>query len=146
MLQVIIFIRDVYISLLEQDHQKEAAVQERYKMYKNTATYKNAIQLEYKVDNIWNSTVFAKKSEAGQLPEICLLGAASTLTLTPLPGSDDGNEKLSWSPMSRLWCLDRGSKGNKVLSRWQKEVTWSPMFRLWCLGRGLKSNEGLSQR
>ena len=71
-------------------------------MYKNTATYKNAMQLEYKIDGIWNSTVFAKESEAGQLPEICLSGAASALTLSPLPGSGYGNEKLSWSPMSRL--------------------------------------------
>ena len=68
-------------------------------MYKNTATYKNATQLEYEIEGIRNSTVFAKESEA--LPEICLSGAPSASTLSPLLGSGDGNEKLPWSPMSR---------------------------------------------
>ena len=81
--------------LLEQDHQEGVDVRERYEMYKNTAIYKNATQLEYKIDGIWNSTVFAKKSEAGQLSEICLSGAASALTFIPLSGNGDGNEKLS---------------------------------------------------
>ena len=72
--------------------------------------YKNATELEieagnnkeYEMNGIRNSTVFAKESKAGQLSEICLSGTASALTLTPLPGRGDGNEKLSWSPMSRL--------------------------------------------
>ena len=72
--------------------------------------YKNATQLEfeagndeeYEMDDIRNSTAIAKESEAGDLPESCLSGVASALTLSPLPGSGDGNEKLSWSPMSRL--------------------------------------------
>ena len=46
-LQTIIFIHDVYISLLEQNHQERAGVQYVRKrfyftMYKNTATHKNA--------------------------------------------------------------------------------------------------------
>ena len=78
-------------------------------MYKNTATYKNATELEveagndeeYEMNGIRYSTVFAKESEAGQLREICLSGAASALTLSPLPGSSDGDEKLPG-----LRCLD----------------------------------------
>ena len=55
MLPAIIFIHDVYMSLLEQDHQEGAGVQERYKMYEMLQDvrdirdvrerYKNAIQL-----------------------------------------------------------------------------------------------------
>ena len=48
-LPTINFIHDVYMSLLEQDHQEGAGVRERYEMYKNTATYKNATQLEYEM-------------------------------------------------------------------------------------------------
>ena len=44
------------MSLLEQDHQEGAGVRERYEMYKNTTTYKNATQLEHEMDGIWNST------------------------------------------------------------------------------------------
>ena len=56
----IIFIYDVYMSLLEQDHQEKTGVQEPYKMYENTTRciktllfcyvqerYKNATQLEF---------------------------------------------------------------------------------------------------
>ena len=53
-LPAIIFIHDVYISLLEQDHQEEASLRDVRKrfyfaMYKNTATYKKATQLEYEM-------------------------------------------------------------------------------------------------
>ena len=51
---------------------------------------------------IWDSTVFAKESEADHLPEICLSSAASASTLPPLLGSGDDNEKLSRSLISRL--------------------------------------------
>ena len=49
-LLAIIFIHDVYMSLLEQDYKEEASVQKHYKMYKiykNTtnAMYKNAVQM-----------------------------------------------------------------------------------------------------
>ena len=46
------------MSLLEQDHQKEAGVWERYEVYKNTAMYKNATQLWYKMiyENVMRST------------------------------------------------------------------------------------------
>ena len=39
---------------------------------------------EYEVEGIRDSTVFAKESEASRLPEICLSGAASASTLSPL--------------------------------------------------------------
>ena len=54
----IISICDVfYVLLLKQDQQEEAVIQKRYEIYKNTATYKNATQLEHEMDGIWNSTL-----------------------------------------------------------------------------------------
>ena len=63
-LPTINFIHDVYMSLLEQDHQEGAGVQERYEMYENATRcsrtlllcyvqerYKNATQLEVEVGN-----------------------------------------------------------------------------------------------
>ena len=49
-------------------------IQKRYKMYKNTITYKNAMELEvevgnnedYEIDSIWNNTVFTEELEAGR--------------------------------------------------------------------------------
>ena len=38
------FIHDVYMSLLEQDHQEGAGVQERYEVYKNTTMYENVMK------------------------------------------------------------------------------------------------------
>ena len=70
-LSAIIFIHDVYMSLLEQNHQERAGIQEPYKMYKMYEMYK-----EYEMEGIWDSTVFAKESEAdhflaGALPPCC---------------------------------------------------------------------------
>lgn len=55
---------------------------------------------DYKIDSIWKSTVFVKKSKAGLLSEIYLSSTALALTFTLLPNSGNGNEKLSWLPMS----------------------------------------------
>ena len=49
-LSIISFIHNVYMSLLEQKHQKGASVQERYKIYKKAAIYKNETQLEFEFD------------------------------------------------------------------------------------------------
>ena len=49
------------------------------------------------MEGIRDSTVFAKESEASRLPEICLSGAASASTLSPLLGS----RKVTWTPMSK---------------------------------------------
>ena len=46
---------------------------EMYEIYKMYGMYE-----EYKVEGIRNSTVFAKESKAGHLPEICLSVAEST--------------------------------------------------------------------
>lgn len=68
-----------------------------YKIYKNTilyiniTMYKNATQLVYKINSLWNSTIFAKEPKTNQLPENCLLDTAF-LTLSVLLGIDDGKK------------------------------------------------------
>ena len=52
---------------------RKERVYETYKTYKMYEMYE-----EYEVESIRNSTVFAKESKTGQLPEICLLVAEST--------------------------------------------------------------------
>ena len=59
MLPAIIFIHDVYMSLLEQDHQEGAGVREPYKMYEMYEIYK--------VGSILGQYGFPKESEAGHL-------------------------------------------------------------------------------
>ena len=50
------------------------------------------------MEAIRDSTVFAKESEAGRLPEICLSGAASASTLSPLLLD---SREVTWTPMSK---------------------------------------------
>ena len=74
-LPAIIIIYDVYMSLLEQDHQGEAGVRELYKMYENATKhiktlllcyiqerYENATQLKFEASN-------NEKSEMDGIPK-----------------------------------------------------------------------------
>ena len=59
-LPAIIFIHDVYMSLLEQNHQEEAGVREPYKMYKNATRTRHSWSLRPVTMRSLRWTVFRK--------------------------------------------------------------------------------------
>ena len=51
-LQTINFIHDVYMSLLEQNHQEGVGVREYYEVYKNTTMYENVTRARLPISQL----------------------------------------------------------------------------------------------